>query len=189
LVDKLIFSRLENDFNKMSTVFASIDIPNALAANVEFQQAELFQFSGPGPTKISGGAHLIQIEFRLPENFHGGEIKQINSISIKMVGDDQPTKLVTNSINRGCKNTLKKECSSGERLFYIYLAHDPKTRSLNIWNLRVASFFEISLIFADDQSGTLVFENTKAGKSAFDTALRDWDDWLKMHPNEPMGIY
>lgn len=141
----------------------SIEIPKALTAKIEIHEAESYEEKNPDrpdePPKVGGGSHLIVMRFHLPANFHGGEIKRINSLSTRRWETSSPIKVRTNKIWTDCEKPTVETCAPDSRLFYIYLSAGPNGKVYDNEPLAHAKFYEVSLDFADGQPGTLIIEN------------------------------
>jgi hypothetical protein len=70
-----------------------------------------------------------------------------------------------------------ERCEPDYNGHYLYLAHENQAMKRNIWNIRVGSFFEISIIFGDGSLGTLMFEKGETGAKTIYKALQDWGQW------------
>jgi hypothetical protein len=176
----------------VSAVRANIAIPSALAVVFEMQKAETYKMetirhndktnTEEKSDSIQGGPQLIDLEFTVAPEFHGGRVKRVNSISIKTSEGEIATHLSTDKISYTCDVLMTEKCKKNNDPFYMYLSPEIKKQGYNKWNIQVAKFFEIAITFDDGEGGTIVFEIGQTGRHAIYQALRDWGQWLEPTP-------
>jgi hypothetical protein len=131
-----------------------------LRAEIEIPERKLWMTLSIKPEGSQAASHIAELKFSLPPDFVGGHVVSVPGIIMKSNETARGTPLV------GATVKVKDD------VFLYGLSSDDRVRNLQM--LKVQTWFDVPLVYANQRRAILAIEKGSSGERAYAQALSAW---------------